>query len=71
MVQQRLYNRTDAAKVLGKRSVSKMRRLEQAGMLTPIKLGGAKASTYYAVDEVNALAQPKPKKIERKRLPTS
>jgi hypothetical protein len=70
MARQRLYNRNDARKVLGNISVDTLRRLEKAGKLTPVKLYNSKAQTFYRVEQVEALATPRPK-IKRRMLAAS
>lgn len=55
-IKPRLYTRDAARVVLGGYSYSTIVRLEKSGKLTPIKLGGPKSRTHYAVAEVHALA---------------
>ena len=64
----RLYKRSDVMELMGV-GVDCLRAMERRGRLTPIKLTGPNSQTFYAVEEVDAIISPKPKrKIARVRL---
>jgi hypothetical protein len=54
-----LYSRAQAAKLLGRISVASVIRLEQDGLLTPIKLNPNRptSSTFYRASQVRRLAK--------------
>jgi hypothetical protein len=57
MKDQLLYSRIEAGRLLGGISVASLRRLEEAGVLDPVKLSGKSAGqVYYRAKQVHALA---------------